>query len=70
MAAEVDPADAAPAGCASGDSIAADVACKTGAPIDPGYVVTEAMDLAPGRRIAYRAEGVGWIKTSIERHDF
>eukprot|EP00959_Pyramimonas_sp_CCMP1952_P404534 8478293-Pyramimonas_sp.AAC.1 len=67
MAEGVDPADAAPAGYASGDSIATCVACKTGAPIVPRCVVTEAIDLSPGRRIAYRAEGVGWLKTSIEK---
>eukprot|EP00959_Pyramimonas_sp_CCMP1952_P224420 4692552-Pyramimonas_sp.AAC.1 len=64
---EVDPAGAAPAGCASDDSISADVTCKTDAPIDPRCVVAEAMGLSLGRRIAYRAEGAGWIKTSIEQ---
>eukprot|EP00959_Pyramimonas_sp_CCMP1952_P417394 8745035-Pyramimonas_sp.AAC.1 len=67
MAGEVGPAEAASAGCASGDSIIADVACKTDAPIDPEYAVKAEMDLSAGGRIAYRAEGAGWIKTSIEQ---
>eukprot|EP00959_Pyramimonas_sp_CCMP1952_P265023 5541600-Pyramimonas_sp.AAC.1 len=67
MAEEVDPADAAPAGRASDDSIAADVACETGTPIDLRSVVTEALDLSPERRIPYRAEGVGSVKTSMAK---
>eukprot|EP00959_Pyramimonas_sp_CCMP1952_P114439 2392765-Pyramimonas_sp.AAC.1 len=67
MADEVDPADAAPAGCASDDSIATGVTFKTDTPTDPRYVVPEAMDLSPGRPIAYRAEGIGWFKTSMEK---
>eukprot|EP00959_Pyramimonas_sp_CCMP1952_P374688 7847351-Pyramimonas_sp.AAC.1 len=67
MAEEVDPTDAAPAGYASGDSIATDVTYETDTPIDPEYTVAADMDLSPGRRIAYRAEGASWIKTSIEQ---
>eukprot|EP00959_Pyramimonas_sp_CCMP1952_P319505 6685771-Pyramimonas_sp.AAC.1 len=68
MAGEVDPADAALAGCASGDCIAAGVvACKTDTPIDPERAVTADVDLFLGRQIACRAEGAGWIRTSMER---
>ena len=40
MAEEVDPTGAAPEGFGSSDSGIADVACQTGAPIDPDYAVT------------------------------
>eukprot|EP00959_Pyramimonas_sp_CCMP1952_P286905 5999760-Pyramimonas_sp.AAC.1 len=59
MAEEADPTEAAPAGHASGDSIAVGVACKTDTSTDSRHVVTEAM-VHLKRRIAHRAEGAGW----------
>eukprot|EP00959_Pyramimonas_sp_CCMP1952_P041571 869392-Pyramimonas_sp.AAC.1 len=64
MAEEVDPAEAAPAGCASecsdAHSTVAGVAYDADTLIDPRLVVTEEMDLSPEGRVAYRAGSVGW----------
>eukprot|EP00959_Pyramimonas_sp_CCMP1952_P254538 5316472-Pyramimonas_sp.AAC.1 len=74
MAAEVDPAEAAPGGYDSDSSDAlttgtgiADVARDAGTPIDPRNAVTEEMGLSPRRRVVYRAGFVGSVKTRIKR---
>eukprot|EP00959_Pyramimonas_sp_CCMP1952_P347774 7284870-Pyramimonas_sp.AAC.1 len=65
MAEEVDATDAAPAGYETSNAGDTGAARRTDTPIDPDYVATRDLDLSPGRRIVYRAETIGWIKTSI-----
>eukprot|EP00959_Pyramimonas_sp_CCMP1952_P365915 7663688-Pyramimonas_sp.AAC.1 len=70
MAEEIDPTEAALDDGESSDSGITDITCETDTPIKPDYAVTRDMEFSPGRRIAYRAPGVGWIIAYIaERRD-
>eukprot|EP00959_Pyramimonas_sp_CCMP1952_P268983 5624140-Pyramimonas_sp.AAC.1 len=65
MAEEVDPTCAAPGGGGPSDSGITDITCDTDTPVDPEDAATRDMDRSPGRRIVYRAQSIGWIKTRI-----
>eukprot|EP00959_Pyramimonas_sp_CCMP1952_P409092 8573330-Pyramimonas_sp.AAC.1 len=68
MAGAVDPAAAAPEGCASDYpdalSTVADVTDDADTPIE--YIVVEDMDLPPKRWVVFRAGAEGRVKTRIE----
>eukprot|EP00959_Pyramimonas_sp_CCMP1952_P152614 3193272-Pyramimonas_sp.AAC.1 len=70
MAEAVDLTTAVPAGHASDYSDAlstvTDVTFDTDTPMNPMDITTEDMDLSPGRKVAYRAGSVGWVKSIID----